>query len=142
MRRVMLVVMAVGVAVDGCVPPDPAYVIPVATPEEELQAAWRGRAQIDVESHPIFSTMQQRTQELSDGSVLLHYVRCTQRQDPDQVSSFGGGAWSATTIQRGQLNTFCCDRQFIMRNGYVETYHQVPTLGGVCTTESMLFPGR
>jgi len=47
---------------------------PQQTPEERLQLAWRGHPVIDVE-HPVFSAMETRVQELSDGSVIMHHLR-------------------------------------------------------------------
>jgi hypothetical protein len=37
--------------------------------------------------------------------------------------------------------TSCCDRQFVLRDGIVEAYRQVPSLGGLCSAEARLYPG-
>jgi hypothetical protein len=110
------------------------------TPEERLQRAWKGRPVLDVESHPIFSMMENRTQALSDGSIIMHHLRCASWRQPDQVNSVGGAHWSATTVQHGSEGTFCCDRQFVVRDGVVEVYRQVPSMGGTCAAQAVFYP--
>jgi hypothetical protein len=113
---------------------------PQHTPEERLQLAWKGRLPIDVESHPVFSTMEHRVQELSDGSVIVHHLRCASWREPDRVNTFGGTNWATSTVRHGQQGTVCCDRQFVIRGGVVETYRQVPSMGGSCTAEAAFYP--
>jgi hypothetical protein len=132
-------VVLLGVLV-GCANLFPPTETPQHTPEERLQLAWKGRPLIDVESHPVFSAMQSRMQELSDGSAIVHHLRCASWREPDRVSSVGGTNWAAATVEHGQEGTFCCDRQFVIREGFVETYRQVPSMGGSCTAEAAFYP--
>jgi hypothetical protein len=132
-------VVIVGLLV-GCANMSPQAETPQHTPEERLQLAWRGRPLIDVESHPVFSTMERRTQELSDGSAILHHVRCASWREPDRVSTVGGTNWATSTVRHGQEGTICCDRQFVVRAGTVEAYRQVPSMGGSCTAEAVFYP--
>ena len=113
---------------------------PEHTREERLELAWRGRPQVDVEAHPVFSTMQHRVQELSDGSMIVHHLRCASWREPDRVNTFGGGNWATTTVQHGQEGSVCCDRQFVIREGLVAAYRQVPSMGGSCTAEAVFYP--
>lgn len=114
---------------------------PQQTPEDRLRIAWKGRPMIEVESHPVFSTMQSRMQELSDGSAIVHHVRCASWREPDRVTSVGGTNWAATTVRHGEEGTACCDRQFVVRDGRVEEYRQVPSMGGTCSAEAAFYPG-
>lgn len=111
------------------------------TPEQRLQLAWKGRSVFDMESHAVFSTMESRLQPLSDGSAIIHHLRCASWKQPDRATTVGGNSWSSTTVQRGAEGTFCCDRQFVVREGVVEEYRQVPSLGGTCTAEAVFYPG-
>lgn len=138
--RIRIVALATSALLVGCanlMPPE----TPQQTPEERLQLAWKGRPVIDVESHPVFSMMQNRIQELSDGSVIMHHLRCANWKQPDQVNSVGGPNWAATTVHHGEEGTFCCDRQFVVRDGVVEVYRQVPSMSGSCTAEAVFYPG-
>jgi len=112
------------------------------SPDDQLQLAWKGHPTIDVESHPVFSMMESRRQELSDGTMILHHQRCANWKEPDHVNGAFGANWTATTVHHGAQGTFCCDRQFVIRDGVVEAYRQVPSMGGTCSAEPALFPGR
>jgi len=106
------------------------------TPEQLLHQAWRGHTTLEIEKHAVFSTMDVRRQEVSDGSVILHYVRCALWRDPDRVRVYGNTA----TFKPGEEGQVCCDRQFVVRAERVEQYRQVPSAGGSCTTEQTLYP--
>ncbi|HEU4731955.1 MAG TPA: hypothetical protein VFT22_28865 [Kofleriaceae bacterium] len=95
---------------------------------------------LKLESHPVFSMMQRDVQTLSDGSALIHHLRCVGYHRPDRVRTFGGNNWAVSTIDHGGDNTVCCDRQFVVRDGVVDVYRQVPTMGGTCTAEAVFYP--
>ena len=137
MRIPLFLTLGFAVGCANLMPPE----TPQQTPEDRLQLAWKGRPVIDVESHPVFSMMQSRVQALSDGTVIMHHLRCANWRQPDQVSSVGGPNWAATTVQHGGEGTFCCDRQFLIRDGVVEVYRQVPSMGGSCTAEAVFYRG-
>jgi uncharacterized protein YceK len=146
------IVLAVVVAVAGCaqlrrdfVHQDGATVTAAeSTPEDRLAKAWHGKPAVAMETHPVFSAMEQRRQDISDGTTIYHHVRCADWKEPDRVvastwGDHGGGGLTAARVDHGQQGRVCCDRQFVVKDGVVETYRQVAQ-GGTCTAEAVFYP--
>lgn len=150
MRQILLVVMMVGACNGrlGALSSSNARRAESAdgAAEARLDAAWRGRPVVAMETHPVFSSMEVRRQEVSDGSLIFHHLRCAGWQEPAVVSSHTSapnpyfGQHTTSVVNGGASGTACCDRQFVVRDGVVQSYRQVAGKDSACTAEVAFYP--
>jgi hypothetical protein len=106
-------------AIVGCEPDRPAF----HAPTNADLASWTGAQQIDLEKHAYFSTLQRELRPLSDGSEMWVYPVCSTKRDAKCSQS----AWSWNTECTAHDVKKCCNHQFVLRNGSVESYRMLGT---------------
>jgi hypothetical protein len=97
----------------------------------DLQA-WKGVAVIELQTHPLFSTLPKRVEVLSDGSEMWTFSNCHTQSDPVTCNTIS----STTTCSGGGQSEACCHNQFFVRAGVVEGYRPV----GNCYTDCSVRP--
>ena len=123
--------LAVGLVVAGCA---------TAGAREVRQAdieAWREVPVLELETHPLFSTVPLTRRRLSDGSEMWDYLSCRSYQEDMNCLSNKGILGVNTTCSGGGTRTNCCHNQFIVRAGVVESYQP----RGRCYTDCSKRPG-
>lgn len=105
-----------------------------ATVKTEDVDAWRGAPLTELETHPVFTTMNLKKEKLSDGRIMYDYVdKSTQRTDRHCYVERRSGYRSCSG---GDVLTYECHNQFFVRGKVVEQYR--PT--GSCATDCSLRP--
>lgn len=103
------------------------------------RVAWQRVPIIEVERHPLFSTLPRDEKKLSDGSELWDFANCAAGKAPTNCKTgenpVSGGL--ATTCTGGANYTTCCHNQFLVRAGFVEEYRPI----GNCVTDCTTRPG-
>jgi hypothetical protein len=96
--------------------------------------AWRGASRVELQSHPLFSTLPRQVETLADGEELWTYSSCpatgypvTCRPDSTGTTICNGGASGET----------CCQNRFFVKGAAVESYRPV----GSCFTDCSVRPG-
>lgn len=94
---------------------------------EDLQA-WQGVHVSELETHPAYSVMNLRKQELSTGDLLFDYIDSkTYTEDIDCNTNSG-----QTTCSGGETYTVSCHHQFFVKDNKIREYR---TLGKRCFTD-------
>lgn len=100
------------------------------TKRPEDLSAWQGKPLIELETQPHFAAEQRYVQNLSDGSQLWIYSKCRTEAEDVRCSSVNVFGTVQTRCRGGETSKACCQNQFIVRDGVVESYH----LEGPCNT--------
>jgi hypothetical protein len=129
MRRI-LVVVAVGLGVVAC-----SYSRPLAVRSSDL-AAWTQVPVIQLETHPMFASMQRKVQLLSDGGELWIYSACEQWIEDRRCAAIGGSSWAIANCSGGRVGQDCCHNQFYVRDQTVSWYRAA----GACFTNCGVRP--
>ncbi len=129
----MRVIALVGLVAVGCAD---NY---LATVRDSDKAAWRARPVVELETHPLFSTLPREVRPISDGSELWTFSNCgavrEQRECKSTLNARGDSV--QTKCNGGGESTVCCHNQFVVRGGMVEEYRPV----GNCMTNCSTRPG-
>ena len=99
--------------------------------------SWRGVPLIELETHPVYSNLSRRVAELSDGSQLWSFSRCTQYEIPARCSAYPIGSTMYSQCAGGRIDQSCCIRQFRVRDQVVQGFRAV----GPCLTGCQFRPG-
>lgn len=95
--------------------------------------AWENVDLIELETHPIFSTMPMRKQDLSDGTTLYIYTNSASNLTPTSCRS---NSYGTTTCYGGQEETISCSNQFFVKHNKVLKYRAL----GDCYTNCISRP--
>lgn len=126
LKTTLRFVTVVGAVLVGCGGPPPRTVRQV-----DLDA-WNGVPVIELETHSLFSTLPRYVRKISDGSELWTFSNCKSGTNDVQCgSSRIGSNYVATNCSGGDTWRSCCNHQFMLRGGVVESYRPV----GSCFTD-------
>ncbi len=95
--------------------------------QEDVES-WKGVQFSELESHPVYSTMELKKTELSTGETLYDYVNSNTHQT--QKSCFTN-AYGYTSCSGGGMQTVKCNHQFFVKNNVIVKYRPL----GVCYTD-------
>lgn len=106
--------------------------------EQKDVDAWLGVDVIELETHPVFSTMQLKKQKLSDGRVMFDYIERTHHRNDVQCydDGFGRRGMRSRTCTGGERVTFECHNQFFVKGKIIQSYRP----SGACYTNCSLRP--
>jgi hypothetical protein len=108
-----------------------------AASQQEDVDSWRGVPLIELETHPVYSTLPRQASELSDGTQLWSYSRCTQYEVPARCTGYPIGSVQFTQCTGGRVDQTCCIRQFRIAGGAVQSFRAL----GPCLTGCRFRPG-
>jgi hypothetical protein len=108
-----------------------------ARSQQDDGASWRNVPLIELETHPLFSTMPRRIDSLSDGSQLWNVSGCKTFVTDTRCSTYPIGSVAYTQCNGGQVVQSCCIRQFRVRDQRIESFRQT----GNCITGCQVRPG-
>lgn len=98
-------------------------------PDDE--AAWLRAPTIELEKHPVFSTLEREERTLSDGTIWWIFHDCQQHGMQCRSGSFSapnGVTVGQTTCSGAGVS--CCHHQFTVKDAVVTEYHA----RGSCST--------
>lgn len=128
MRRLLAII-----ALAAC---SPAPEAPRLTVRSTDVAAWPGTPLVNLETHPLFSTLPRHVQAVSDGSELWDFPNCRTGRNPTECRAYGGRWSAAAACEGGEAWRSCCHNQFLVRDRVVEAYRPV----GNCFTDCSVRP--
>jgi hypothetical protein len=99
--------------------------------------SWQGRPVIEVETHPMFSTLPRRVQDLSDGTQLWSFTRCQNYEVPARCTAYPIGTVQFAQCTGGRIDRTCCIRQFRVTDMTVQGFRAL----GPCVTGCQVRPG-
>jgi hypothetical protein len=119
MRRATVLVLAV--ILGGC----------LGVQEADL-ATWPGTSIRELQTHPFFSTLDKRVEQIGDGEELWTYSNCKATRSPTVCNPVG----KTVVCSGGASGETCCQNQFFVKAGTVERYRPV----GRCYTDCSVRP--
>lgn len=96
-------------------------------------AAWQGAPTVELQLHPLFSTIPKSVESLPDGSQLWTYSNCKTGKTAEICSASGNGQ---ATCVGGIQTQACCHNQFLVKGSSVVWYRAV----GSCYTDCSVRP--
>lgn len=129
MKRMVLVGFLAVAAASACGPE------PKVVRQSDLEA-WRQVPVIELESHAFFSTVPLNKRRLSDGSEMWVFSNCQSTDEDVHCRTTSSVFGVDTRCGGGGTSRSCCHNQFIVRNGWVESYRPV----GNCYTNCGVRP--
>jgi hypothetical protein len=93
--------------------------------------AWTGIPLVELETHPLFSTLPRNVRALSDGTQLWTFSNCK-----SIVEIYCTGPTGLMTCSGGETWRPCCQNQFVVRDAEVESFRAV----GHCYTDCTVRP--
>lgn len=94
--------------------------------------AWQGAPTVDLQTHPLFSTVPKKVEPLADGSELWTFSNCASGRTPEICDMVG----KAVVCGGGEPTQTCCYNQFLVRGASVAWYRTV----GNCYTDCSVRP--
>jgi hypothetical protein len=92
--------------------------------------AWRGTPLMELQVHPLFSTIPKAVEPLSDGSELWTYSNCISRRSARVCNPVG----TSMICSGGQANEVCCYNQFLVQGDHVIWYRPIGSCYTDCST--------
>ena len=99
--------------------------------------SWRGQPILEVETHPMFSTLPRQVADLSDGSQLWSFARCQRYEIPARCTAYPIGTVQFAQCTGGRVEQTCCIRQFRIADKVVQGFRAL----GPCVTGCQVRPG-
>ena len=92
--------------------------------------AWRGVSRVELQTHPLFSTLPKQVEVLPDGSEQWRYSNCSTSTSPVVCNRVG----QTNICSGGRPRETCCHNQFLVQGDYVVVYRAVGNCYTDCTT--------
>jgi len=104
-----------------------------ATVQQADVDAWKGVNVIELETHPVFSSMSLEKRELSNGTIQYNYINKGSRTSPTNCYKNMNGS---TNCYGGNSVSITCNNQFSVKDKIVLEYRPL----GKCYTDCSARP--
>jgi hypothetical protein len=94
--------------------------------------SWQGAPTVELQTHPLFSTVPKKVEPLADGSEMWTFSNCIAGRATETCNVVG----NAMVCSGGQPTQACCYNQFLVRGARVAWYRTV----GSCYTDCSVRP--
>jgi hypothetical protein len=98
----------------------------------EDTSAWQGVSVTELETHPIFASMQLERRQLSEGGELYIYTNSRMVRSPTNCHQYG----NHVSCSGGHTGMLSCSNQFFVKDKKVMSYNPV----GKCYTDCSARP--